>query len=299
MRGWGWQSVHDPQVLPQVLARWAHSLASGEAFEMTFPLLGKDGRFRPFFTRVEPLKDASGRVTHWFGTNTDVSALHAAEQQLRQAEERLRLATHAGNIGIWDWDIQHNRVTWSEQVYTLHGLVPGQFGGRAEDFAALLHPQDRDAVWAKIDEAVRVREDFSADFRVVLPDGGERWLTTWARVCDDPGGEAGRMIGATISIDAYKKAEAALRDSDRRKDEFLAMLGHELRNPLAAISAAARLLHSQQGLLPQVHQASDVIAPWLSQLTVMLPSVLIVPGELTLSVTVRGKKSNSATVRVE
>lgn len=104
MQGWAWQRLHDPRVLPEVMARWQRSIASDEPFQMTFPLRGKDGKYRPFFTLVAPLKDSNGKVLHWFGTNTDVSALHDAEESLRRAEERLRLATHAGGIGIWDWD---------------------------------------------------------------------------------------------------------------------------------------------------------------------------------------------------
>jgi PAS domain S-box-containing protein len=88
MEGWGWQRVHDPQMLPMVLERWKHSVATGEPFEMVFPLRGGDGRYRRFLTRVSPLKDPDGSVLHWFGTNTDVSAQHEAEEALRAADRR-------------------------------------------------------------------------------------------------------------------------------------------------------------------------------------------------------------------
>jgi len=82
--GWGWQRVHDPAELPKVVARWTASIASGEPFDMVFPLKGADGAFRPFLTRVMPVKDADGRVIKWFGTNTDISEQRAAEEELRQ-----------------------------------------------------------------------------------------------------------------------------------------------------------------------------------------------------------------------
>ncbi|MDQ3034686.1 MAG: PAS domain S-box protein [Myxococcota bacterium] len=102
MQGWAWQSVHDPQVLPLVMQRWTASIASGEVFDMTFPLRGADGALRPFLTRVAPLRDAAGNIALWFGTNTDVSdqerllterqALLASEQAARaRAEEESRL----------------------------------------------------------------------------------------------------------------------------------------------------------------------------------------------------------------
>ncbi len=88
MEGWGWRSVHDPAVLPDVLARWTASIATGEPFDMVFPLKGSDGRFRPFLTLVMPLKDAAGRVVQWFGTNTDVATQKAAEEVLRAESRR-------------------------------------------------------------------------------------------------------------------------------------------------------------------------------------------------------------------
>ncbi|HYO84031.1 MAG TPA: GAF domain-containing protein, partial [Bryobacteraceae bacterium] len=85
MTGWGWQSVHDPAVLPEVVERWSASLAEGTSFEMVFPLKGADGKFRPFLTRVEPVKDAQGRIAKWFGTNPDISS----QQEARQTAELL------------------------------------------------------------------------------------------------------------------------------------------------------------------------------------------------------------------
>ena len=88
MEGWGWQSVHDPEVLPEVVARWKASIDSGEPFDMVFPLKGADGTFRPFLTRVNPLRDGEGRILYWFGTNTDISDIKRMEVALRDADRR-------------------------------------------------------------------------------------------------------------------------------------------------------------------------------------------------------------------
>ncbi len=274
MEGWGWQSVHDPEALPQILAQWKKSLASGEAFEMTFPLRGRDDRYRPFLTLVAPLKDEYGRVVQWFGTNTDVSALQEAERDARVAEERLRLAVRAGNIGIWDWDLAANTVAWSDEVYALHGLPLGAFGGGVEDFLTLVHPDDRAALEGKVRDAVAASGGFMAEFRIVLPNGEERWLSTWAMVRFDARGTATRMIGATLSVDEYKKSEAALREGDRLKDEFLAMLAHELRNPLAPISTSTRVLKRLPGIDADASQAIDIIGRQVSHMTELVDDLL-------------------------
>jgi len=79
MQGWGWEKVHDPELLPRVKERWQHSLATGEPFEMEFTLRGADGDTRWFLTRVAPHRDAEGRIVRWFGTNTDIHAIKAAQ----------------------------------------------------------------------------------------------------------------------------------------------------------------------------------------------------------------------------
>ena len=98
MQGWGWQSVHDPGVLPSVMEGWQRAIASGSPFEMTFPLRGADGVFRPFLTRVTVVKDDRGRVLRWVGTNTDVTEAEAAragaEAANRLKDEFLTTLSH-------------------------------------------------------------------------------------------------------------------------------------------------------------------------------------------------------------
>ena len=91
MEGWGWQSVHDPVKLPEVIEQWKASLASGRPFDMVFPLRGADGQFRQFLTRVMPIKDSAGQVIQWFGTNTDITERQQAEEALRRSYHRLDL----------------------------------------------------------------------------------------------------------------------------------------------------------------------------------------------------------------
>ena len=90
MEGWGWQSVHHPDTLPDVLEQWTHSISTGAPFEMTFPLRAGDGSFRPFLTRVFPFRGENGEVVRWFGTNTDVYHVHAAREAAERSATRTR-----------------------------------------------------------------------------------------------------------------------------------------------------------------------------------------------------------------
>jgi PAS domain S-box-containing protein len=89
MEGWGWQTVHDPEILPEVMDRWKASIRTGEKFEMVFPLRRADGSFRPFLTRIVPIRDQAGRIVRWFGTNTDITGQKEIEKELRNANADL------------------------------------------------------------------------------------------------------------------------------------------------------------------------------------------------------------------
>ncbi len=82
MAGWGWQSVHHPDILPTVIERWTNAILIGEPFEMVFPLRGADGIFRPFLTRTEPLKE-NGEIVGWLGTNTEISEQERTRERLQ------------------------------------------------------------------------------------------------------------------------------------------------------------------------------------------------------------------------
>ena len=126
------QSVHDPEELPKVLARWKASIATGEPFNMVFPLLGADGVFRPFLTLVMPVHDRTGKVQRWFGTNTDISE--------QQSEERLRLALAAAE----GWARGTTTRLLARYVWDTRG-ARNCSAGTAEDRGQLRHDSYRRA----------------------------------------------------------------------------------------------------------------------------------------------------------
>ncbi len=96
--GWRWQSVHEPEYLPKVLERWRRSLATGEPFEMEFPLRSAGGEYRWFLSRGTPVRDASGRILRWYGTNTDVEDRKRAEEAIRQKQRLESTGLLAGGV---------------------------------------------------------------------------------------------------------------------------------------------------------------------------------------------------------
>ncbi len=127
MEGWGWQSVHDPKLLPQVMERWQESLRTGAPFNMEFPLRRADGRFRWFLTRVNPLRDHQGRVVRWFGTNTDVDEVRGAQEALREETSVLELLNDTGTAIAANLDLETLVQTVTDAGTKLSGAQFGAF----------------------------------------------------------------------------------------------------------------------------------------------------------------------------
>jgi PAS domain S-box-containing protein len=223
----------------------------GEPQHFESPTRRHDGEARA--TEVFYVPDArDGCVLGFFVLAQDITERKQPEEALRQGEERLRLALNAGKCGTWEWEIPDNRITWSERIYEFHGLPPGSFSGKVEDFARLIHPKDSDRVSKALAAALDDGAPYEVEFRAVRPCGDVRWLSTSARVICDADGKPLRMLGATIDTTDRKRLEEELRrraeeltQADRRKDEFLAMLSHELRNPLAPILNAVTIMRAR------------------------------------------------------
>ncbi len=178
-------------------------------------------------------------------TAQDRRSTEAAQVSAR----RLVFALNAAHMGVWDWNIASGEVRWSGELEPLHGLPHGGFAGTYEAFRALIHPEDRERVEAAIRRSVETRVPYEEQFRILGADGVERWTDARGQVVEDASGRAVRMVGVGIDITRQKHLEEELRrqaeqlaEADRRKDEFLAMLAHELRNPLAPIVHAVELL---------------------------------------------------------
>src|SRR5262249_11211649 len=173
---------------------------------------------------------------------TDFYALEASER-------RLRLALDAGRMGVWDWNIHTREIEWGENLEPIYGLPWGTFAGSLKGAQLPAHPADRARVDEAVHRAVAEGSGYDVEFRNIWPDGSVHWLRAKGSVLRDSEGRPVRMLGTAMDVTDRRYLEEELRqriqqlaDADHRKDEFLAMLAHELRNPLAAISTSLHLL---------------------------------------------------------
>ncbi len=235
MEGWGWQSVHDPELLSKVLEQWKASIATGQPFDMEFPLRGADGLYRQFLTRGYPLKGANGQVLQWFGTNTDVTELKEVERALREArdnlEERVKERTaelekaynsleksenglaeaqRISHIGNWDWDIITDKIYLSDEVYRIYGYYPQEFDVTYDLFLRYLHPDDRDHVDDVFNKASK-ENPISIDYRIILDNGEERVIHAKGEVIYNKENVRVRTRGTFQDITERRKAEEKIK----------------------------------------------------------------------------------------
>ncbi len=247
MEGWDWQSVHHPDFIAQVVERWADALASGQPFEMEFPLRGADGQFRAFLTRVEPLKNEAGEVVQWFGTNTDVEALKQAENQVRASERKLREVIDGLGpntfLGLMTPDgtlIEANRP----------GLSAA--GVRAE--SVLGKPFDETIWWS---HSPVVREQLRAaivrgaagegsryDVQVRVGGNALAWVDFSLSPVRDANGRVIYLVPSAVVIEERVRAESAIRASEEhfRFLNDLSEATRALADPALIMAASARML---------------------------------------------------------
>ena len=249
MEGWGWQSVHDPAMLPLVMERWRSSIQTGDAFEMEFPLRAADGHFGWFLTRVSPLKDRDGTIVRWYGTNTDISELKDAEQvirssedKLRRSEDKLRIALDAAQLGVWDWDLLTGELVWSDRCRNIFG-VPADVQITYDTFLSTVHPDDRGWVEQAVRDAQRTGTEYNVVMRVNVPGGSVRSVAANGRVFFDAAGNQVRMAGVAQDITERQAVEERVRQA--QKLESLGLLAggvaHDFNNLLTGIMGGASM----------------------------------------------------------
>ncbi|HYE73341.1 MAG TPA: ATP-binding protein, partial [Blastocatellia bacterium] len=207
---------------------------------------------------ISPIRNSSGKIIGVSKVARDITELQRTESKIRQNEERLRLAVDAAHLGTWDWDINQDCLIWGGYHGQLLGLSE-QTPITYNDFLNLVHPEDRAMVKEATTRALENDEEYSIDFRLITAEGNVRWLHDQGFVYRNEQGKPIRMIGVVQDVTAKKRAEVErelrlvqereLREvaeaASRSKDEFLAVISHELRSPLNAMLGWTRVLQGR------------------------------------------------------
>ena len=208
---------------------------------------------------------------------TEAGARLEAQQALRENEARLRLAWQATREVIWDWDIEHDEQRWNEAGAATFGWTDAvQAPQTGAWWAERVHQDDRERVAEGFHRALddRACERWEDEYRFLCSDGRVANVLDRGCILRDASGKPKRMIGAMQDLTDLWRAQEALREADRRKDAFLATLGHELRNPLAPIRNACAILKLAGGSDPTLVAARELIDRQVRHLVRLIDDLL-------------------------
>lgn len=202
-----------------------------------------------------------------------LTSLNTTQKELQESRDFLSIAIQSARMGVWSINLKSNHMSWSEELEQLTGHAADELSGAPEAFYNFIHVDDRDAFVAVLQAAIQTQSNYKFQFRLLHASGN--WLTMEGRghANYSEKGEALSIFGVVIDITERIAAEEKLRElnqqlsiSDRRKDEFLATLAHELRNPLAPMRNVLEIMRAKETSDPFISWSRNIIDRHVSQM---------------------------------
>jgi signal transduction histidine kinase/ActR/RegA family two-component response regulator len=203
---------------------------------------------------------------------------HLAERErqtdaLRDKEERLQFALAAGRLGSWEVDLGTGRMDCSALCRENFGRPPGE-PFSYQDLFEVIHPDDRGRVREAVRRAIDDRTDYDIQYRNIWPGGATHWVLVRGRATYGPDGSPLRMSGVSLDMTEWKRVERQLLEADRRKDEFLALLAHELRNPLAPLRNGLQVMRLAPDDREAVRSSREIMDRQLTHMVRLIDDLL-------------------------
>lgn len=274
-KGW-WADGSERHGQPLQAHEWglARALAGEEQVRDVVEIepFGEGGNRRTVLLNAEPIRDRAGAIIGSVVAQVDITSQIKAEAALRESEAKFRTITNAMPQMVWSTLPDGYHDYYNRQWYEFTGVPEGSTDG--EGWNGMFHPDDQAHAWEVWQNSLVTGEPYEILYRLRHHSGEYRWVLGRALPVRDEQGRILRWMGTCTDIHHQKTTEEELKLVNRRKDEFLAMLAHELRNPLAPISTAAQLLKGAARDETRVQQASEIIARQTRHLTRLVDDLL-------------------------
>ncbi len=249
------------------------AVLGGRRVEFEVPLQTPEGETRLLRSTYAPELDDTGTVVGFVAAISDVTERQRADERLREAEERFRRAADANASMVYEIDMRPGGRAVVHGFERLTGLDPVSHPMTSEWWRSRIHPDDLPRHGREVDALLNDGTNYRLHYRLLHGSGSWIHVEEVGQVVRGPR-DGIRFVGAVVDVTQRARAEEALHDADRRKDEFLAILAHELRNPLAPIRNAAQVLHHLTPADSVVAMARDVIERQVDQMVRLIDDLL-------------------------
>ncbi len=257
------ESIH-PDERDKSKKAWKKALTNGSAFMIEHRTRRHDGEFRWYLTRALPHMDESGKPMAWFGVSTDIEEQKQSQRKLKENEEMYKAIGDSIDYGIWICDADGRNVYSSDSFLGLFGITQEEC--TAGVWLTRQTPevqQQLERIW---NHAIQHGKAWSEELQLVDKDGASHPILFRGGPIQNADGKVASWVGINLDIGQIKAAEQELRDADRRKDEFLATLAHELRNPLAPICSSVELIRQRESMDTIIRESVDTMSRQMAQM---------------------------------
>jgi PAS domain S-box-containing protein len=194
---------------------------AGEAVHYETFLPYERGGGRHVDATLVPRRAADGGVEGFYALIADATDRWRAKEAARASEERLELARAASGIGLWDWDVEHGELRWSDETFVIHGLQRGSIAPSYEKWFEVMHPEDRDRIASEMAARSFARQDPDYQYRTVWPDGSVHWVISKGRIFAEDGA-LGRLSGVVYDVTQIREGAEALRRANEMLEQKVA-----------------------------------------------------------------------------
>ncbi|GCF13970.1 hypothetical protein Harman_19050 [Haloarcula mannanilytica] len=243
--------LYHPDDRETVRTEFQRAIATADGYDMEVRI-GDDDQCRWVRALCEPVTE-NGDVVKLRGSVQDITERKLRERELEATRERMEIALETTDTLVWDREFESGTLSYYPSAETLYGTGIETLDG----FLALIHPEDRSAVEARIESAVETGT-YDAEFRIIR-DGEVRWMEAKGRVESDDDGTPVRAIGIDRDITERKHREQELQDTNERLEEFTSIVSHDLRNPLSVVEGRIELAQQERNS-EHLDSASDALA---------------------------------------
>lgn len=243
----------------------------------------KDGTSFPVEYTSTPIRNEQGTIEGAVVTFSDITEPKKRRDEINRLSERLQIATQSGHIGIWDWDVINDVLTWDDTMYALYGISADTHSGDYKAWIQSLHPDDAAQAQDELQEALKGNSLYDTHFRVRWPDHSIHYIRAFAHVIRNAEGRPIRMTGVNVDITDQKHTErvllqqrAKLARSNTELQRFAYVASHDLQEPLRMISSFIQLLATEyHGRLDaDAHEYIDYVVDGAARMRTLIDGLL-------------------------